>query len=60
MVSFSIALTIFRVAKEVDCKKVSLFDFWDKKDGNADKGKSKNRNITLLELDIDHDWGIYA
>jgi hypothetical protein len=31
LIETSIALTIFRLVKEIDCKKLNLFDFWDKK-----------------------------
>jgi hypothetical protein len=56
MISLSIILTIIRLIRIVDFKKLVIFDFLTDEEGKNNKDKKKNNLITLLELDIDAEW----
>jgi len=56
MISLSIILTIIRLIRIVDFKKLVIFDFLTDEEGKNNKDKKKNNHITLLELDIDAEW----
>lgn len=52
-IGLSIILTIARMIKVIDCKKVSCIEFTDrKKDSKNDKNKNKNKIIVIDGLDL--------
>jgi hypothetical protein len=59
-IGLSIIVTMIRLIKIIDCKKISCVEFTDrKKDNGNDKNKKKNK-VMLLELEMDKDWDEYS